>query len=82
MCRLLFILFLLPILEIFILCLGYGTDIKDINIAIKNDEVNNLTDCYHYETRGCVLDHESSKLRMSCIYINYLLELDYKLVNI
>lgn len=74
------ILFVLPVIQMLCANLAVGRNIKGMQIAIKNDEINSL-DCSHAAVSGCILD-EARNQKISCVVINYLLSLDYQLVSV
>lgn len=79
-CRLLFSVILLPIIQYNNFSFSFGNNIKDMSIAIKNDEVHHL-DCQYFNVNGCITN-ETSNLTMSCVVLNYLTSLNrYKLVS-
>lgn len=69
----------IPIIQIVLFCLSVGTQIKDMPIVIKNDEIN-LLDCQSFNGNGCIFDDDNHQ-NMSCVILQYLKSLDYKLVN-
>ncbi|XP_022175207.1 ABC transporter G family member 23-like [Myzus persicae] len=77
---LLFTLVLLPIIQSFNFCFSIGVPFKDMKIAFKNDEINNL-DCQYLNVNRCILD-ENSNQTMSCVIMNYLSSHDYELVEV
>ncbi|VVC31700.1 AAA+ ATPase domain,P-loop containing nucleoside triphosphate hydrolase,ABC transporter-like,ABC [Cinara cedri] len=79
---LIFTMIVLPILLCFIFCSSVGVKFKDMNIAIKNDEVNNILDCKHFIFDGCIFDENNNNITMSCVVMNYLESHDYKLVEV
>lgn len=71
-------MFLLPIIQSLVVCNAVGTNIKDLQIIFKNDEVDYL-DCHRYNIDGCVFDKENNQT-LSCIILNHLSSL-YTLVS-
>lgn len=64
-----------------LVCIGIGTDMKALNVAIKNDEVNYF-DCQNYKINGCIFDEDFNfNQTASCIIMNYYASLDYELVS-
>lgn len=73
-------MFLLPIMLAFFLCTGVGTNLKNMPIAIKNEEVN-ISGCQNSSVNGCIFDKHNN-LTMSCVIMNHLAEQSYNLVSI
>lgn len=70
----------LPIFQILNFCYGIGTNINDMPIAIKNDEISVL-DCQNANVDGCIFDINSTQT-MSCFIIKYLQSHNYNLVSL
>lgn len=62
-------------------CLSMGTDIKGLKIAVKNEEIESLSNCRNFKIDGCILD-DTNNQTLSCVVVNYLLSRDYQLVSI
>eukprot|EP00102_Acyrthosiphon_pisum_P025305 XP_016662515.1 PREDICTED: ABC transporter G family member 23-like isoform X2 [Acyrthosiphon pisum] len=77
---LLFTLCLLPIIQNTIFCSSIGGSFKRMEVAIQNDEIN-INDCKYFNSSKCIFENNSSQT-MSCVTINYLASLDYKLVEV
>lgn len=70
----------IPLINYNNLNLSYGNNIKEMSIAIKNDEVN-YSDCQDFNVHGCITDNNSN-MTMSCVIINNLISLNnYTLVS-
>lgn len=78
-CRLMFIVFVLPFSQSVLYCTSVGVPVKNMNIAVKNDE-SSLADCHRFNVSRCILDEESNQT-MSCVLLEYLESLDYDLVS-
>lgn len=70
---------ILPMLIPMIFCSSVGVKLKNMPISIKNEEVN-ILDCQYSNTNGCIFDDDHN-LTMSCVVVNYLQSLNYKLVS-
>lgn len=73
------IIFLLPIIQSFNVCLAIGRDFNDIKIAVANDEIS-FSNCQYSNISECIIN-ETSNQSMSCVTMNYLLSKNYKLVS-
>ncbi|XP_016664258.1 ABC transporter G family member 20 [Acyrthosiphon pisum] len=71
---------LLPIIQNTIFCSCIGGSFKRMEVAIQNDEIN-INDCKYFNSSKCIFENNSSQT-MSCVTINYLASLDYKLVEV
>lgn len=70
---------LFPMLAAIIFNLVVGGNIKNVNIAIQNNEI---TDCKETNTiKGCLYD-DKYNITLSCEVLNGLRALEYNLVNI
>lgn len=70
----------LPVFQIVSFYMSIGVNLKYINIAIKNDEVN-IVDCKHFKIDECIFE-KSDNITMSCVIMNYFESRDYNLVSV
>lgn len=77
---LLFTVIVLPIFQIFNLCIGVGMEVKNLEIAIKSEEIK-FSECQYFKFNGCIFD-EGYNQTLSCIILNYLAAHTYKLVEV
>lgn len=72
-------MFLFPMMAATIFNLAIGGNIKNVNVAVQNEET---ADCHRGTTAdGCLYDNDNN-LTLSCEVLNALRHLEYNLVRL
>lgn len=72
-------MFILPILQAYNLCTGIGVEMRDLSIAVANDEID-YSNCKYSNLDGCIIDNNNNQT-LSCVVMDYFLSQNYKLVS-
>ncbi|XP_025421296.1 ABC transporter G family member 23-like [Sipha flava] len=75
---LLFFAFFLPILQAYIVSVGFGNNIRNLKIAYKNDEIS----CQNYSSVGSCIYDKNSNQTMSCDVMRNLESHGFALVQV
>lgn len=73
-------MFILPILQAIVICNCIGTDIKDMSVAVKNDEIDFWDSRRRSNIDGCILGEQTDQ-KISGVIMNRLESLGYTLVS-
>lgn len=73
-------MFILPIFQCYNFCNCIGIEIKDMSIAVRNDEID-YSNCKYSNFDSCIFDNENNQT-LSCVFMDYFISENYKLVSL